>query len=384
MINRILNSIFFRENKRRYLNFKGVVSGCLAYKGPDVVQVDLTDKCNSNCPVCWLHSSLNNNHNNIDFPELDFEKFKIFIRDIAKSKSKEINFSGGGEPFCYTKIWEAIEFTQKQNILIRINTNFTLLDKESIRRLLSFNNLASVTASVWSGNEENYAKSHNRDKETFRTVKNNIAFFNQLKRGGVKLKIFAVINSLNYFGLRDTVDFAIETGCDFIEFGVTDIIPEVTDKFLLDNDQLAVLKNDFMGLPGYLSKKNAKVKLINKDIFLRRISSPYAYRGEYDPTVEETPCYSGWTFLRLKANGDFNSCLKSHRMPIGNIYREDFSSVWNNLAQQEFRRKSLTLPRDKTYFGCIGNNHDSNIGCRRICDNILVNEHLHKILKYLL
>lgn len=381
MFGKALKKLSLKENRRRYLILKGIASKWHAYKGPDIVQIDLTDRCNSHCLICWNHSPFLKQNKNTTFDELDFASLKYFINDVKKSGTKEIIFSGGGEPFLYPLIWEALRFTQNLNLTFRINTNLTLLNQEDIARLLSLKNLASLTVSVWAGNAGLYSKIHNRDKDTFYKVKNNLRFLNDIKSKGLEVKIYSVINNMNYLELRSLLNLAAEAGCDAIEFGTSDIIPEVTDPLLLSEEQLAFLRRDFIN--AIKEFKGGKVKIINKNIFLRRISNPGARFGEYDTFIDKSPCYAGWTFLRLKANGDFNSCLKSHRIPIGNIYQKTFASVWNNSLQQEFRKKSLSASKDGGYFKLIGNGGNEGIGCRRVCDNILFDSRLHKIIKFL-
>lgn len=384
MINKILNNLSFRENRRRYLNFKGIVNKTFAYKGPDIVQIDLTDRCNSQCLVCWIHSPFIRKVQEINNEEeLDFATVKNFINDIAKSGTKEIIFSGGGEPFYYPKIWEILEYTQKINLNFRINTNFNLLNRNDINRLLSFDNLASLTISIWAGDAALYTKLHNRDLDIFYKVKENLAFLNASKPSNLETKIYTIINNMNYLDLRNIVNLANEVGCSAVEFGVTDVLPRITDSFLLNEEQLNLLRKYLIHMIKDLKSKKQKVKIINKDLFLKRISSQKVCYGEYDSFIDKTPCYIGWIFLRLKANGDFNSCLKSHRLPIGNIYKDNFFSVWNNNLQREFREKSLSIHKDEDYFRYIGNGNDGAIGCRRVCDNIIINEHFHRIVRYL-
>lgn len=383
MISEILNKISFKENKRRYLNLKGIATKHYAYKGPEVIQVDLTDSCNSHCLLCWIHSPAIRKDKDIENTELDYSTLKNFINDIANSGTKEIIFSGGGEPFLHSHIWEILEFTQRSGLIFRINTNFTLLNREDINRLLSFDNLASLVVSIWTGDADLYSKLHNRDIDLFNKVKDNLKFLNVSKPSALHVRLLAIVNNMNYSGLRTLIDFASETRCNAVEFGVPDVIPGVTDSFLLNEGQLKFLKQDFINIVKNHDSKYLAVKIFNKDIFLKRISSPRACFGEYDSFVDKIPCYAGWVFLRLRANGNLNSCLKSHRVPIGNIYENDFSSIWNNPLQQEFRKKSLSIHKDKDYFRFIGNGNNGDIGCKRVCDNMLVNKQLHKVLKYI-
>jgi len=377
----IMNKISFKENKRRFLNLKGIFSRCVAYKGPDVIQIDLTDKCNSNCLLCWLNSPLRLKQDNCQ--ELDLKVTKNFIGDVASSGVQEIIFSGGGEPFLYSGIWEVLEFTQRMGLKFRINTNITSLDKKDIVRLLSFSRLASVSVSIWSGKSDIYAKLHGRDRDLFHKAVSNIKLLNSFKPSNLHVRMNAIISNINFSDTAGLINFAEETGCDTLEFGVPDVIPGTTDSFLLDKKQLNLLKLDVAKL--VRKQRNRKsVKLANMSVFLRRISNPKAVFGEYDTYLDKLPCYAGWVFLRVRANGDFNSCLKSHNLPLGNVYRDSFVSIWNNSAQQEFRKKSLSIHKDRKYFSLMGNGNNGQIGCRRVCDNLIMNSSIHKIAKYLL
>lgn len=379
-----MRRLAFSEFQRRYVHFKGISNKRRAYRGPDVVQIDLTDKCNSHCLACWLHSPLAGRMAHPDWDQLEYSKVLSFISDIKRAGSREIIFSGGGEPFCFQQIWEVLAHCQQLKMPFRIHTNFTLLDEAGIRRLLQFDKLLSLAVSLWDPETQRYATVHGRNGATLELVERNLILLNRLKPAKVKVKICMVVNNLNYLSLTKMAEFAMATGCDFVEFSVTDVIPGVTDTLLLNKEQLAALKTEFIGLFNMLKLPKNKLKVENADIFLRRISCPGAALGEYDSGVENTPCYAGWFFLRLRANGDYNSCLKSHRVPVGNIYKDSFSSVWNNPAQQEFRQQGLTIVKDRDYFSFIGNAEGSEIGCRRVCDNYVVNAHMHKILRPLL
>jgi MoaA/NifB/PqqE/SkfB family radical SAM enzyme len=380
----MIRGIFsLKKIKSWVLNLKGIASGCYGYKGPDMVQLDCTDRCNSNCLACWTHSPLIKNNPAAELKDMEPARLKDFIREVKKSGAREICFSGGGEPFLYSHIWEILEFVQEAGLPFCVNTNFTLLNKQDIRRLLSYNKLKSLTVSIWAPEADLYSKLHGRKQEDFYTVRDNLEFLNREKPAGLKVILYAVVTNLNYFSLNGLMNLAEQTGCKAIEFAVIDVVPGATDTLLLNAEQLKRLADDFLALINKAGNSCGGVQIINKDLFLRRILCPEAAFGEYDAAAVQKPCYSGWVFLRLRANGDLNSCLKAHRIPIGNIYKDNFLSIWNNDAQKDFRRKSLSLPRDREFFRLIGNGNNGSIGCRRSCDNMLINEHIHKLARYL-
>ncbi|MFA5362808.1 MAG: radical SAM protein [Candidatus Omnitrophota bacterium] len=382
-IKSFLRKISFKENKRRLLTVRGILSRKVAYRAPDVVQIDLTDRCTGGCVICWNHSPHIKKEGAVKKTDLEFKAAGEFIDSIKAFGTREVIFSGGGEPFVYEHVWEVLEHTNAKGLPFRINTNLLLPDKKDLHRLAGFKYLISLTVSVWAADPFLYARLHDRTPEDFRRIKERLESLNRLKHGNLKVIMYAVVNRVNAHCLKDLAELAYYTGCDAVEFGLVDVIPGVSDRYLLNAAQLSGVKNDFLDiLKKSRGLKHFSVNARTRGIFLRRIAGKGACAGEYDAHVGKTPCYAGWLFLRLRANGDFNSCLKSHRMPVGNVYKEDAVSVWNNVLQQEFRRHAVRVPKDKGYFSAIGNCPGKEVGCLRMCDNILINEHVHRFMKY--
>ena len=161
-----------------------------------------------------------------------------------------------------------------------------------------------------------------------------------------------------------------------------DIIPGLTDRFLLSDTDAQWIKNELNLWDANIKKRSIKIKIAYKDLLLKRLKDPGVSQGKYDEFAGKIPCYCGWNYARLRANGDLNTCLKSHRMPMGNMYQSDFISCWNGSSWQEFREKSLAFPKDKEFFKLIGNDDGDDAGCSRSCDNFLVNNSTNKIARF--
>jgi MoaA/NifB/PqqE/SkfB family radical SAM enzyme len=311
------------------------------------------------------------------FDDLDFPVIEDIINDAASYGTREIIISGGGEPFLYPRIWDVLELIEKTGMRFRINTSLNECGIGDMNRIASFKKLASITTSIWAAEGQLYARLHGRRDADFQKVVDNLTAFNSVKGLGPRAVLFCLITSLNYRCIRALRQLAVSSKSDGIEFGLPDTIPGVTDSLLLNKDQLVVLYEDFSRL---CREKNTAVRIINGDIFAARVLSRTAPAGEYDSPIADARCVAGWMFLRVKANGDYNSCLKSHRMPIGNAYNESIYSVWNNALQQRFRMESLKIPKDAGYFACIGNADKAGVGCKRVCDNTLINRSLYRFV----
>lgn len=106
--------------------------------------------------------------------------------------------------------------------------------------------------------------------------------------------------------------------------------------------------------------------------FLRRISSPWGHleRGEYDKfAVNKIPCYAGWIFSRILADGSIAPCCRGAKKIMGNINERSFKEAWFSDEYNEFRAKAKYSSKDTAYF--------KDIGCLKECDNLMHNEQLH-------
>ena len=128
-------------------------------------------------------------------------------------------------------------------------------------------------------------------------------------------------------------------------------------------------------------RSKGKLILFRFEEFMRRISTEDTLAGNYDKNViDSIPCYVGWFFVRILPDGNVNSCLKSHRIPIGNIYEQGFQDIWISEKQQEFRRKAKVYKKDDPYFASIGNDPSITVGCYKSCDNLGHNQYVNSRL----
>jgi hypothetical protein len=149
-----------------------------------------------------------------------------------------------------------------------------------------------------------------------------------------------------------------------------DAIPGKTDKLILNTAQrMEVLKKvESIANDRQITKR---IEIMGAPRIISRLRNPFSDEGHYDKGIIDTlPCYVGWTFSRILANGDVNACLKAHRIPVGNIYNESFQYIWNSPQQKLFRIKTGNVNKDDTFFRLIGNDPNVKIGCHRGCDDL--------------
>jgi len=140
----------------------GILHGRKAFTGPEQVVIDLTNKCNLRCIPCWLYSPLLKENKPLgEWLKKDLNKDILIklIDDLSSLGTKRIRFTGGGEPFMHKDLMEIIEYARKKELLVAITTNFGLVSKEDIKRLIDLD-LEELCISIWASNAEIYSRVH--------------------------------------------------------------------------------------------------------------------------------------------------------------------------------------------------------------------------------
>lgn len=369
---------------RNSLDIIGIFDGEFAYKGPDCVQIDLTNNCNNTCIACWCNSPLL--RDKAISPEakkqaLDYNVVIRLIDKLARMGTRELFFSGGGEPLMHSHALGILTYAKSKDFVCHLNTNFTLVNEEILHRFKEIK-LDYLVVSIWAATEETYVKTHpDKDGETFLRIRKLLKLLNETKTAFPNVRLYNVISNLNYQEFIRMVDFSQESLSECVEFTVVDTIPGRTDKLLLNKNEAEVLLEmcEIARANRKYYTRDGKFIISNFDHFLRRILSEHNSEAEYDRGfLDNMPCYVGWLFARVLADGNINSCLKSHRMPIGNLYEQDFGIIWNGKKQREFRRAALGPKNDSSFFGMIGNDPQKSIGCYKSCDDLGRNLFMHK------
>ncbi|MCM8784040.1 MAG: radical SAM protein [Candidatus Omnitrophica bacterium] len=361
-----------------YLVTAGILKNSL-FTGPTLVQIDLTNRCNSNCLVCWMRSPyLGKLRVTPEFEnqELLFSRLIKLLKELKKIGTKKLFFSGGGEPLMYPKFWEVIEYAKKNGFICILSSNFTLINKEEAKRFIDLN-FDHINVSLWAGTPEICMKVHpGREKESFFRIKEVLCFIYEHKR--IKhlphINIYNVIFKENFQEVDRMVEFAFEVGADSIQFVPTDPVKGKTDFLLLNYEERQIVKEKLKRIKEKLLDDNPENKagpnlfICDYEDFLRRLSNEEADKGEYDSLVKDIPCYIGWDFMRITANGDVYPCLKAN-VPVGNIYEEDLLKIWYGEKQRIFR-KLAKEKKENIYF--------SPQRCSLSCDNLAQNMILQK------
>ncbi len=120
----------------------------------------LTDRCNLRCRHCWIEPLYYEGRKD-NSAEFDLKFLKKAIEDAKEIGLNRVKLTGG-EPFLRRDILDIVAYLRAQNITVDIETNGTLIDKETVE-VLKVNCVNQVSVSLDSMTEEQH--------EIFRGVK---------------------------------------------------------------------------------------------------------------------------------------------------------------------------------------------------------------------
>jgi MoaA/NifB/PqqE/SkfB family radical SAM enzyme len=351
----------------------GVFHGTRALVGPDYVTVDITNRCNLDCIACWTFSPLlEEKKASLDWQrqELPWEVLQHLIDDLGSLGTQEIRLTGGGEPFMHKRCMDVIEEIKKRGMRCSVTTNFTLSPPAQIDRLSEL--IDTLTISLWAGSPQSYERSHpNRSAKTFEMIKERLLYLRGLNSNTPRVVIANVIGTYNYLDVGNMIDFALDVRAAEVYFTMVDPIAEKTDCLLLSAEQREAVGHQVVQKMTELESMGSPLVLDGIDTLLRRLDNPDGDSGHYDSNrVDELPCYVGWMFVRISANGEVAPCCRGVLKPSGNILKERFADIWQGPAQQTFRNMGLTQSKKHSYF--------ADIDCFTTCDNLWQNEEMHK------
>jgi len=364
------------------LQLAGWSHGTRALTGPTTVQVDLTDACNQSCEVCWLHAPAlqeANRERRERRASIPWPAYLSLLDELKDLGTREIYFAGGGEPLAYPRPWDALRECVQRGLTASLHTNFSLVDDP--QRLIDLG-VHHVTVSLWAGTREAYAATHpGTDPSTFDDITRKLADLNARKQDRPITKLYHVLTGSNAHDVSAMLTLAADIGCDAVEFAVADVVPGATDPHGLTP---AHAEAALAAIEPWLGRAEWRTpRLLGADALVQRLTNLAAGRDADAAEVHARPCFAGWTYARVMADGRVIPCLKAHRIPSGNIHDESFTAIWRGARQSTFRAATRHARKAGPLFAQIGNDPAHACGCELGCDNLEDNRRTAERLKAL-
>lgn len=362
-----LKTIRTQGDTNKYI--KGVRSITSVFKGPDTIEIQITNRCNLSCVGCKYNGRNGKKRvSNKKYYDMPLEIFRDIVRQAKKIDVRTVVVTGQGEPFMHPHIVEIIECVKKCGLRCLILTNGLLINEKV---LLHLNKLKvdRISLSLWCENQKDYAFLHNTSEKKFYLIEEWFKRRNESRYKFPIIKAIFVICKRNYRNIPDMLTFCEKFNIEDVKFKL----------WRLDYDEPAykeILFQDNKDLQELICiVEQEHLKCLNKKYkerlwqFLQLLCFVKVQKGEYySPTI---PCYIGWLSIRINLNGNISPCTRANDYIAGNIGTHSLSEIFLGEKFSRFREK---ITEQRMY-------KDNHIVCKAVCPDFHINLAFDKLMK---
>lgn len=319
----------------------GIVTGRVL-TGPQSVQLSLVDSCNYRCFMCWEHSSelegwgadelareYHANKKNKS-TAMDFDMYRAFVSSLRQTGTRKLSFAGIGEPLLHKQVAEAVSFAKSKGMAMWITTNGSRLDRDLMTDLAKAG-LDDLCVSINAGSPDDYALVHkNQEPARFDEIIENLAWLDEYKRRKAldhpRVTLSNVISKMNSGNVKGMMESGIRVGASKVSYRPLGAFP-LTERFMVDDEHLADLRASFSEVQLLGKQHGIETDIDDFDnlMTLREDSAIMA------------PCFAGWLFPFVLANGDVTFCCLSREV-VGNLADSSFESIWYSSQRQKLNQ----------------------------------------------
>ncbi len=326
---------------------------------PRWVVVQLTEKCNLRCTMCYEWGS-SGSYRRRDAPaELDYEALAKIIADVSPYRPYFGLF--GGEPLLYPRVGDVLELIHRSGCGVDIPTNGLLLEEQA--EML----VETEPRRLWISLDGPQAiNDRQRGRDVYRRVIAGIARLLNIRKARKhefpKLGVTLIVTPLNYRYIEPifadllaqfhldhiSIEFQnyatpeeYEAYCQVLsqEFGV-ETAPVASG---VVQDPVVFHEMDFVEL----ERQIAAVKQLCNEQQVYFIAYPKTiwaanYRAFFSANWREmadwtTRCAFPWLYAEVNARGDVTSCHTFYDLTLGSIYEQSFLDIWRGPAYERYR-----------------------------------------------
>jgi len=286
------------------------------------VQVELTNWCNHICRHCynyWRHIT----HKKLPKTSLNKKQIKIIYTYFKKEKILSTTLTGG-EPFLDPeRVILCLDLSKKFGIKTDINSNLTLLNKQTIDRLSNYKDLAILT-SLLSFDEATHDFITGK-KGSFTKVVENIKY---CFKKGIRINVNMVLSQENLSHIYKTAEFTKSLGVE--TFCATRAVPSLgssqSPPWLISTQGLLYSLDNLIKIEEKLGMHTEILGCYPKCTLL-----PEKKFRKFFNRI----CVAGKTTLTIGPTGEVRPCSHSNKS-YGNIFEDGLRKTW--LRMDDWRR----------------------------------------------
>lgn len=322
-----------------------------AFTGPLFVAIGDRYQCNYRCIFCeWFSPLVKKKRPQVTSSDcLTLIVYKKLVKELSALGTKVILIGNIEEPFLDTDLIEKIKYTKEQNLKCFLITNGSRINEENAEQLVNLK-LDYLNVSLNAGTPETYPRIHTTEtQETFRRITSMVSLIEGIKEKNKTdlplIRLSMVVCNRNYQDVMKFIELCQETGVkNALIKRVINATEEITYELALTTEQEEETKQSLVD-----ALKYAKEHDINVDMEWTEWTNP-----QENQLKGNIPCYYGWLFSVVDADGNVYPCCFQDRnssCAIGNIGKDDFSTLWFSQKYQDFRKSFKDIDKRKQ-IGC--------------------------------
>ncbi|MBI4687287.1 MAG: peptide-modifying radical SAM enzyme CbpB [Nitrospirae bacterium] len=286
------------------------------------IYIDPTDRCNANCPYCYIPSDLRKNGIQMTGEELDKALQKI-VEHFKEAKKNPVIVFHAAEPLLVKDIiFDAIKKYHKK-LFFGIQTNALLLEKNDVEFLKKYRTGVGISLDAPDAVINNRSRATTKGNGNFDKAVQAIKWF----KGYEGLNVISTVNKFNVSHLSEHVKFLHKLKIPVVLFNPVRVTQKPSLQVKADDIVMAKALIGAVETAMALTKKTGRQIVVgNFANIIIAIIAPTARRMMCDIS----PCGAGRTFLTVAANGDMLPCgeFTGYReFSGGNIFKESIQKA---------------------------------------------------------
>lgn len=299
-------------------------------KLPVLSEVALTYECNLRCRFCYAGCNCTSNPSGSD-KEMNWRGFRKAIKTIyEEAKVPSVSFTGG-EPTLRPKLLlKCIRYAHELGMRVNLITNGTNIDLNFASNLKKAG-LHSVQVSI----EGVTSETHDtivQSKGAFKKSVNAVEIF---KSTGIHVHTNTTLNRMNEEECIRLPEF-VKRSLNLDRFSMNLIIPAGSG--IVNSD--LVIPYSRVGCIVTQIQQQSRVFEVE---FMWYSPIPLCMFNTITSELGNKGCAACDGLLSVAPNGDVLPCA-SYDMPVGNLRKDNFTTIWNGTQAVYFRNKEFAHP----------------------------------------
>jgi len=300
------------------------------------VYIDPTDRCNANCPYCYIPSKIRQQGTQMTAEQLDIVLSKI-EEHFKGAKKKPVIVFHAAEPLLVKDILFGAIKKYHKKMLFGIQTNALLLEKEDVDFIKKYRVGIGISLDASTAEVNNRSRISRKGEGNFKKAVQAIDWF----KGYEGLNVICTVNKYNVDKLSEHVQFLHKKKVPMVLLNPVRVTQKRSDSVKPDDKVFAKNLIKAVETAMNLTKKTKQQIVIgNFANVLLAIISPTARRMMCDIS----PCGGGRTFLTVTADGAMVPCgefIGFKEFSGGNIFMTSIAKAMDSKPFKEIRSRMV-------------------------------------------